>query len=57
MYVVSYLRARLQADTPVYSILNCDARIYTQSICAFAKFTPVNLQKHKISGEKKSVVN
>lgn len=40
---VCHLRARLQADTPVYSILNCDAGIKVLGTCVFAKVAPVNL--------------
>lgn len=40
-----YLRVRLQADSPVYSILNCDAWTHTQGIWYFAKVTPVDLKQ------------
>lgn len=40
-----YLGVRLQADSPVYSILNCDAWTHTQGIWYFAKVAPVDLKQ------------
>lgn len=62
---VCHLRARLQADTPVYSILDCDARIKVLGTSVFAKVAPVNLMgvfkkaigKHKVSGEGNQLWN
>lgn len=40
-----YLRVRLQTDTPVYSILDCDGRINVLGPRIFTKVTPVDLRR------------